>query len=165
MSRAGGWLRRKLWEPVRAQLRQGLSARGLAWSLCLAVACSVCPVIGTTTLLCVGAGFLFRLNHPVMQAVNYAAYPLQILLLLSFWRMGERLFGAPRMDLNLAHILAFLKSDTLGAIRFYGAEVWHGAVAWLLLAPPLACVAALILTPVFRRISAAGSSSRGRPRR
>lgn len=148
-----GWVRRRLWDPILAQLRQGLSPRGLAWSACLALACSICPVIGATTLLCLAAGALLRLNHPVMQAVNYLAYPLQLALLVPFWRLGERLFGAPRMDLDLGRIFAALKSDFPAAFRFYGAEVWHGAVAWMLVALPLACLTALALTPVLRRLA------------
>ena len=148
-----GWARRRLWEPIRAQMWQGLSPAGLAWSLCLAAACSLCPVIGVTTLLCGGVGLAFRLNHPVMQTVNYAAYPLQIALLLPFWRLGERIFGAPRMDLDLGRILAAIKSDFPAAFRFYGMEVWHGAVAWLVVAVPLACTAALALTPLLRRLA------------
>lgn len=146
------WLRRRLWEPIQGQLRQGLSARGLAWSLCLALACATCPIIGATTTLCILVGVAFRLNHPVMQVVNYVSYPLQIVLLVPFWRMGEWLFRAPHLELNLTHILASLKVDTWGAIRFYWAEVWHGAVAWVLVAAPLACLAALVLAPLFRRM-------------
>ncbi len=152
MTGLGPWLRRRLWEPIQGQLRQGLSAEGLSWSLCLALACATCPVIGATTLLCIGAGALFRLNHPVMQVVNYLSYPIQIALLLPFWRLGERIFRAPRLDLDLSRILSALKTDTGGAMRFYGAEVWHGAVAWALIAIPAACILALALTPLFRRL-------------
>lgn len=150
---AGAWLKRKLWEPVRGQLKQGLSPEGLAWSLCLALACATCPVIGATTLLCIGVGAAFRLNHPVMQVVNYLSYPVQLALLIPFWRLGEQLFAAPRLDLHLSAILGMLKASPAGAIRFYWAEVWHGAVAWLLVAAPSACLAALALTPLLRRLT------------
>ena len=150
---AAAWARRRLWEPVKAQLRQGLSPRGLVWSACLAFGCSLCPVIGATTLLCLVVGTVLRLNHPVMQVVNYLAYPLQLALILPFWRLGERVFNAPRMDLDLAHILAFLRADFRGSIRFYGAEVWHGAVAWGMVVLPLACLAALVLEPAARRLA------------
>lgn len=150
---AASWARRRLWDPVKVQLRQGLSPQGLVWSACLALGCSLCPVIGATTLLCLLVGTGLRLNHPVMQVVNYLAYPLQIALLVPFWRLGERLFGAPRMDLDLAHVLSFLHADVRGAVRFYGAEVWHGVVAWGIVAVPLACLASLALEPVARRLA------------
>lgn len=148
----GNWLRRKLWAPIQAQLRQGLSAEGLAWSLSLALGCATCPVIGATTALCIAAGAAFKLNHPVMQVVNYVSYPIQIILLVPFWRLGEWIFRAPRLDLDLGRILGALKADTWGALRFYWAEVWHGAAAWALVALPLACLMALALTPLFRRL-------------
>ena len=155
----GNWLRRKLWAPVRAQLRQGLSAEGLAWSLCLALGCATCPVIGVTTALCIAAGAAFKLNHPVMQVVNYVSYPIQIALLVPFWRLGEWLFRAPRLDLDPGRVLGALKADARGALRFYWAEVWHGAAAWALVALPLACLMALALTPFFRRVLPGSTSS------
>ena len=148
----GNRLRRKLWGPILGQLRQGLSAEGLAWSLCLALACATCPVIGATTALCLMAGAVFRLNHPVMQVVNYVSYPIQIALLVPFWRLGEWIFRAPRLDLDLGRILAALKADTWASLRFYWAEVWHGAVAWALVAVPMACLMALVLTPILHRV-------------
>ena len=156
------WLRRKLWAPVQAQLRQGLSAEGLAWSLSLALGCATCPVIGATTGLCIVAGAAFKLNHPVMQVVNYVSYPIQIALLVPFWRLGEWIFRAPRLDLDLGRILGALKADTWGALRFYWAEVWHGTAAWALVALPLACLLALVLTPILRR-ALPGSRIAGSP--
>jgi uncharacterized protein (DUF2062 family) len=151
-----GWLRRRLWGPIRTQLRQGLSPEGLAWSVCLALACATCPLIGVTTALCIAAGALFRLNHPVMQVVNYVSYPIQIALLIPFWRLGERIFGAPKMDLDPGRILAAVKADAWGALHAYGAEIWHGVVAWALVAIPAGCLLGWVLGPVARRMMSRG---------
>ncbi len=93
------WLRRRLWEPLRAQLRQGLSPERLAWSLALGLGAGVSPLVGSSTGLCILLALVFRLNQVVMQAANYLAYPLQLALLIPFIRLGEKLFapmpGAP----------------------------------------------------------------------
>ncbi|HJU83658.1 MAG TPA: DUF2062 domain-containing protein [Holophagaceae bacterium] len=148
------WLRRRAWAPILAQLKQGLSPEGLAWALALGIALSVSPVPGSTTLLCFMAAWVFRLNQPTMQAVNVAAYPLQVALFVPFIRIGERIFAAPHLPLSLSVILQALKADFWGALRFFWTSVWHAAVAWALVALPLACLAALILAPLFRRVSA-----------
>lgn len=145
------WLRRRLWAPILAQVKQGLSPERLAWTLALGVAISVFPLLGATTLICLLAGWALRLNQPTLQAVNYAAYPLQLALLIPFVRLGERIFSAPRLPLSLPVVLQAVKSDPWGALRFFWTSVWHGMVAWALVALPLACLAAFLLAPLFRR--------------
>ena len=143
------WLRRRLWEPLLALLKTGLSPRGLAWSVAGGLALGVFPMLGTTTLLCVGAALAFRLNQPAMQVVNYLAYPLQLALLIPFIRLGERLFGVAAMPLSLSAILGALKVDTLGTITLFWTRIWHACVVWALLALPAMALLALVLRPIF----------------
>ena len=145
-----GWLRARIWEPILGMLRHGLSPEGLAWSLAVGVAIGIIPLFGTSTMLCVGAAFAFRLNQPAMQLANYLAYPLQILLILPFIRLGERLFGAPHLPLSLALLEEALRVDARGAIRLFWASLWHASVAWLLVVPIPVILVAWGLSPVFR---------------
>src|SRR5689334_10020659 len=97
------WWRRRVVVPILAQLRQGITPEKIALTIALGVVLGVFPVLGLSTLLCVAAGIALRLNHPVLQLVNYVAYPVQVLLLIPFYRAGERLFGAapvPMADVN-----------------------------------------------------------------
>ena len=80
------WLRRRLWEPLRAQLRQGLSPERMAWSLALGLGAGVSPLVGSSTGLCILLALVFRLNQVVMQAANSLAYPLQLPGCPSRWR-------------------------------------------------------------------------------
>lgn len=143
-------LRRWFWEPLLAQLRQGLSPERLAWTVAAGLALGTYPVLGTTTLLCLGAAHSARLNQPVIHLVNQAAYPLQLLLLVPFMKLGIALFPGFELHLGLQEMLRFLASDPLGAIRALWGASWRGQLAWLLVAPPLSCAVALGLTPLFR---------------
>ena len=144
------WLRRRLWEPLLALLSTGLSPQGLAWSVAMGLALGVFPMLGTTTLLCVGAAFASRLNQPAMQLVNYLAYPLQLVLLIPFIRMGERLFGVQSMPLSLPAMLLALKAEPFGTIALFWSRIWHACVVWALVVLPLAALLAFILRPVFK---------------
>lgn len=136
------WFRGRVWNPILDLLRQGLSPEGLAWSLTVGLAFGLTPLIGTSTLLCIGAGLVFRLNQPAMQLANYLAYPLQILLLVPFIRMGERLFNAPHLPLSLDQMQAALRVDAWGTLQMFWTSLWHAAVAWLLVVPiPVVLVA------------------------
>jgi len=76
-----------------AQLQQGTSPKKLALSVALGLTFGLFPVVGATSLLCLAAGVLFRLNHVALQAANYAAYPLQLLLLYPLLQAGRSFFG------------------------------------------------------------------------
>ena len=147
-----GWVQARIRDPILGMLREGLSPEGLAWSLAVGVALGIIPLFGTSTVLCIGAALTFRLNQPAIQLANYLAYPLQLLLLLPFIRMGEWLFRAPHLTLSLSHIQAALRADAWGALRMFWASLWHASVAWLLVAPIPVILVAWALTPVFRRV-------------
>ncbi len=145
-----GWVVRRIREPILGMLGQGLSPEGLAWSLAVGLALGVIPLFGTSTVLCVGAAFAFRLNQAAIQLANYFAYPLQLLLILPFIRMGERIFGLPHLPLSLSQLQAALRADTWGTLQLFWTTLWHASVAWLLVVPIPVVLLAWGLTPVFR---------------
>jgi len=80
-------LRSKVAGPVLEQLTQGLSSNTIALTIGVGLAIAVIPVIGVTTILSFLAAWAFRLNQPIIQAINWTSYPLQLLLLFPFIRM------------------------------------------------------------------------------
>jgi len=146
-----GRFRKRVREPLLEMLRQGLSPEGLAWSLAVGLGLGISPLFGTSTALCVGVGRAFRLNHPALQLANYLVYPLQLLLLLPFIRLGELIFGPPPLPFSLSILQGAMKVDPWGAIHLFWSSLWHAAVAWLLLAPLPVALLAWGLTPLFRR--------------
>ena len=75
-------------------LREGVSVETLALSVALGFVLGICPLFGVPTVLCGIAAVVLRLNFPALQLVNYLVYPLQLLLLWPFARLGKLLFGA-----------------------------------------------------------------------
>ena len=145
---------RRIARPVVELLRQGVTPEKLALSLALGVALGVFPVLGTTTALCALAALILRLNLPAIQTVNYFVYPLQIALLIPFFRLGERLFRAPHLPLSAAQISGMIHASFWSATRFLWTTAWHGAVAWCLIAPALTALLYVILVPILRRAAA-----------
>jgi uncharacterized protein (DUF2062 family) len=152
-SKDEGLFRRRIARPIVELLRQGVTPEKMALSLALGAALGVFPVLGTTTALCALAAFLWRLNLPAIQIANYFAYPLQIALILPFFRAGEILFGAPHLPLSLAQILAVVHASFWGATRFLWTTIWHAAVAWCLIAPMFVALAYVILAALLLRIA------------
>ena len=149
--RVSGWLRTRVWVPLRAMLQAGLSPEGLARSVAIGLALGIIPLLGTSTALCVGAALAFRLNQPAMQLANYLAYPLQLALLLPFIRLGERLFRAPHLPLELSGLVQAIRADAWTAVGQFWTSLWHACIAWLLIVPIPMVLLTWGLTLVFRR--------------
>ena len=147
-----GVFRRRIARPTVELLRHGVTPEKMALSLALGVALGVFPVLGTTTALCALVAFLWRLNLPAIQIVNYFVYPLQIALLIPFFRLGEKLFGAPHLPLSVSQIVAMVHASFWGATRFLWTTVWHAAVVWGFIAPVFVALAYVILVPLLRMV-------------
>ena len=147
-----GFVYRRLVRPVLDLLRQGVTPEKIALSLALGVALGVFPVLGSTTALCALAALVLRLNLPAIQIVNYFVYPLQIGLLIPFFRLGERLFRAPHLPLSVPQIYAMIHAGMWNTIRSLWTTTWHAIIVWCLLAPVFAAVAYAILVPALRRV-------------
>ena len=133
---------------VAVWLRQGVSPRRLALTFALGIAIGCIPVIGVPTVLCAVLAVTLRLNLPAIQAANYAAMPLQLLLIAPFVRLGQLMFAAgegatPSLLLSLGP-LPFLAQ--------FGALFAHALLAWLLVAGPAVAIMTAVFTLLLRQI-------------
>lgn len=142
---------RKLVAPLLDLLRQGVTPEKIALSVALGVALGVFPALGWTTALCAITAFALRLNLPAIQIVNYFVYPLQLALLLPFFRLGEKLFRTQHLPISVAQILDLIHASLWNAIKVLWTTTWHAIVAWGMLAPLVVALIYLILTPPLRR--------------
>jgi uncharacterized protein (DUF2062 family) len=146
-------LSRRLVRVVAAELRQGLTPHDIALTLAVGLCLSVPPVIGTTTILCALAALLLRLNQPLIQAVNFLAYPLQLALLVPFLRAGEWLFQEPHTPLSPAKIIAMGHADLPGTIASLWTVTWHGAVVWAVASVPVGFLVYVSVKPGIERLA------------
>ncbi len=151
---------RALWRervigPVRRQLMQGASPEKLALSIAVSTACSLLPFLGFTTLANVGAGFLLRLNQPVMQIVNYLLGAVQLALIIVYVRLGEKIWGASPVPISVSLLTKAFRQDPRAFLRTFGATGVHAATAWIITAPVLIAAtyfpARLVLRQLARR--------------
>jgi len=147
-------LQKRIVQPILALLTQGITPEKIAMSVVFGVALGVFPVLGSTTLLCALAAAVFGLNLPAIQIVNYFVYPLQLILIVPFMRLGARVFSGATVAWSLQQMLEMFRMDRWHALK----TLWGGAVqgvgAWSLVAPPLGVVTYLALVRVLRRAAA-----------
>ncbi len=132
-ARPSFWQRRAV-APIVAQLRLGITPEKLALTVALGVGLGIFPILGSTTLLCGLAAVSLRLNQPVIQLVNYFTSPLQLALIIPFYRAGEILFFQTPVPLSIPLLFERFKADFGQFLRDFGMIAFQGVVAWCLLA-------------------------------
>lgn len=146
-------LRRRILNPLLGLLRQGLTPEKLALCLALGLVIGCFPVLGSTTFLCAGVAVALRLNLPAIQLANWIAYPLQLLVLIPLFRLGDRLFGVREpIPLTPARLLEMFDEDFSGSILALWDTTLHAVVAWGLLAIPALALLYYPLVPLLRRL-------------
>ena len=148
-----GFLYRRLIAPILTLLTQGVTPEKIALSLAVGLVLGVFPVLGSTTFLCTAAAIIFRLNLPAVQLFNYLVYPLQLLFVVPFIRMGEKLFGAMPLKLSLAQMLALAHADLRHSIAVLWLAGLHAVAAWMLIGPPFMFLLYVLLARALRHLA------------
>jgi len=148
-----GPLLRKISDPIRQQLTQGLTPEKVALTVAVGLTIAVNPIVGTTTILCFAAAVALQLNQPIIQAINFSTYALQLLLIFPFIRLGEAIFRAPREERSLDHLVALMREDFFRGVAEVGVTLFHAFVAWLIVSPLLVAGLYFGSLPAFRALS------------
>jgi len=144
---------------VAGWLQLGVSPQKLALTLALGFAIGCIPVLGVTTTLCIILALGLRLNFPAIQAANWAAAPLQLVLILPFVRLGGRMFsfGSGRA----IQIGSLLHTSPLALISQVCGMAGQALLAWLLIAIPMVALMTAMLTMLLRRVPALAQAESG----
>jgi len=126
----------KISDPILALLKQGLSPKSIASSLAFGAVIGLFPILGTTTAICIFVAAAFRLNQIAIQIANYAVYPLQIILLIPFIRLGEYIFQIKTVTGNPQEIISLARMDIFLVLKTYGISLISGCFAWFICAVP-----------------------------
>lgn len=155
MSAVAGFFQRRVAAPLLQLLRQGVTPEKLALSVALGAIVAVIPVLGVSTVVCALLALWLRLNMPAIQLVNYLLTPAQLLLIIPFLRLGERLTGAPRYPVTLESGLALLSHGIWNAVRILWDAIIHATFGWLVLAPLGTVAMYFVCRHAFRRLAPA----------
>lgn len=148
-----GFWRRRLRDPLVAQLTQGVTPDKLAATLAVGTACALLPFLGLTALLTLGVGLALRMNQPILQTLNQLLGPLQLVMILVYVRVGEWLWRAHENRFSIADMLRTFRDNSFGEfLQRFGWAGLHAATAWLLSAPIIIATLYFTLRPILRRL-------------
>jgi len=127
--------RKKLKALLTRNIRLGRNPRSLSASVALGSVLGLFPIPGVATFMCIGAAMVLRLNPVVLQAFNYAVYPLQIGMLGVYYTLGNLWFGPVGAWAEISRLPELARQDLLAGLQ----SVSHIALpvigAWFLTGP------------------------------
>jgi len=141
---------RQVIDPIAAQLTQGITPEKIALTVSVGSALALFPILGTTTLLCIAAGVLLRLNQPIIQMVNALCTPVHLPVIYLLVRLGGWIFGVTPTRLGLRIMNHMLWDDPREFFEKFGLTALHAIGAWALIAPFWMIVAYMLALPVLR---------------
>ena len=152
-SPAKSFWRRRVLDVILAQLKQGITPQKISLTLALGMALGIFPILGATTLLCFLFGLWLKLNQPIIQVVNYLIYPLQLVLILVFVRIGEFMVRATPVSFSIPELFRKFDESPANFFREFGLTGLHGIIAWLVIAPFFAALIYFLLLPPLKKLA------------
>ncbi|WP_167856257.1 DUF2062 domain-containing protein [Hymenobacter metallicola] len=153
--RPGNWWRRRVVDPVRNILKQGLTPPQLALTMALGIPMGLVPILGITTLLATFTAVRLRLNVAAMLIVSHLMSPFQLIVLIPLMRLGARLLGNGQgPELTIDQLSTLFKHDWTSALALLWRAGLGAVLLWVVLSIPLGLLLYFALKPVFRRLLA-----------
>ena len=136
MKTSKNWNIRALKSKTVALFKQGLSPKELTQSILVSALISIIPIVGVTTVLLTILSVKRKQNLPIMIAISYLAWPLQILMIIPFINIGEFIFSIPQSNHSAQEIIASFQESFFGTLSQLSFELLCGFGGWLLTAVP-----------------------------
>jgi uncharacterized protein (DUF2062 family) len=150
--RVSGIVRLRVIEPLLRLLSQGTSPKLIAVSMSAGTVIGVFPVLGSTTVLCLLLAVTLKLNLVAIQTLNWVVYPLQVVLILPFIQLGQRLFSDAPIALSFEQLQVAFEQGWLQA----AVDSWNlmlgGMLAWSMTAIPVGIALYYVFVLVLRRV-------------
>lgn len=122
-------------KPAKKQLSKGSSVEKVALTMAISPVISAFPILGTTNLLSIIVGYIFKLNIPFLILFKSLFYALHIGLILVFIRIGENLNGVENIPFSIPQLLTKFNNDPMQFAKDFGMTALYGVEAWAIITP------------------------------
>jgi len=136
MKTSNNWNFLALKSKTVALFKQGLTPIQLTQSILVSALISIIPILGVSTFLLTVLSIKRKLNLPIMIAISYILWPIQLLMIIPFINIGEFIFSIPQSNHSAQEIIASFKESFFGTLSHLSFELLCGFGGWLLTAVP-----------------------------
>ena len=124
-------------DKITALFKQGLSPLLLSKSIIVSGALSIIPILGVSTFILTALSIKKKLNLPIMIAISYLMWPIQILLIIPFIRVGEFIFSVPSSHHTAEEIINSFQNNFFQTLSHLSFELLCGIGGWMLTVLPV----------------------------
>ena len=132
-------------DKVTALFKQGLSPILLSQSIIVSGALSIIPILGVSTFILTALSIKKKLNLPIMIAISYLMWPIQILLIIPIIRVGEFIFSVTSSHHTAEEIINSFQNNFSQTLNHLSFELLCGLGGWLLTVVPVSIGTYLIV--------------------
>lgn len=126
----------KVKDAVVGALRQGWSPRSVGWSVAWGCTIGIFAIYGVTTITLGAIGYIWKLNHTIMQIMNYAIAPVKVLLIIPYIRLGESLFQVQTpFSLSLGEFTSRFQAAPMETLSEFAMTFVHAICGWAVTFP------------------------------
>jgi uncharacterized protein (DUF2062 family) len=127
---------RKLKASVVDALKQGWSPSQVCWSSAWGWTIGLFPIYGVTTVTLGVIGWVWKLNHSILQGFNYLVSPLKFILILPYVRLGEWMFQVENgFSLSIPEFTRQFKAAPMETLGEFAMTFVHAICGWLVSTP------------------------------
>lgn len=138
-------------DKITALFRQGLTPKEIALSIIVSGLIGIIPVLGVSTFMITTLSLKSKLNLPLMIAFNYLMWPVQILLIIPFIRIGGFIFSVQPNHPTLEEIISSFHDSFFRTLSHLSFELLCGLGGWFFTAVPASFGIYLLSLFVFKR--------------
>lgn len=128
----------KVKSKTTALFKQGLTPKELSQSIIVSGLISTIPILGVSTFLITTVSLKRKMNLPIMIALSYLMWPVQILMIIPFIRVGQFIFSVPSNHHTVEEIISSFQNSFFQTLSHLSFELLCGFGGWLLTAVPVA---------------------------
>lgn len=153
MKTSSNWNFRAIKLKTVALFKQGLTPIQLTQSILVSALISIIPILGVSTFLLTVLSIKRKLNLPIMIAISYIMWPIQLLMIIPFVNIGEFIFSIPQSNHSAQEIIASFQESFFGTLSRLSFELLCGFGGWLLTAVPFFTLVYFVSITIFKLIS------------
>ncbi len=99
---------------------------------------SIIPILGVSTFMITTISLKSKLNFPLMIALSYLMWPVQILMIIPFIRIGEFIFSISPNHYTVEEIISSFQNSFFQTLSHLSFELLCGLGGWFFTAVPVA---------------------------
>lgn len=144
---------KKLKGSIKSQLTQGATPEKLAQSLSAGMLIGCFPLLGFATGLGAAFGFIFKLNHIVLQTANYMMYPVQIVLIPIYIKVISLIIDVGDVPIRPDLILELFRKDWVHFLKTYSLIGVYAVILWCVMSALLFVILQKLLVPMIQKLN------------